>query len=462
MDIDTLALEKFSIKKLKSLQRLVIENVIAAENEEGKRKQIILFPTGGGKSLCFLLPAVILNGLTIVIYPLLSLMADQKRRMDEAGINACVINGKTSNEEIDSYFSAIKSGKIKIAIINPEIIIKRNLIPRFKECKISHIAIDEAHCVTSWGNTFRPDYLKLGSFIKELNANCVSAFTATAPDYILKDIKKLLFDNEAFVIKGEGDRENIFYSVIKTSSKKDFLLELCKTEEKPLIIFCNTRANAEDIARDVAEDYGYETVRFYHAGLTNKEKQAVENWFFNSNSGILCATCAYGMGIDKANIRTVIHYNIPYTVESYVQEAGRVGRDKEKANAILLYDANDEKSLENESKTDEKKHIMYDYIKGNNCRRNFLLNALSYEKVKNCSGCDICNNTQHKDLYEKKALEFITRYRKCYTINEIINLFMKKYNWNIDTARTVLDNLLQDGKIKKLSFIWKNRLTISK
>nr|MCR5606832.1 DEAD/DEAH box helicase [Treponema sp.] len=251
MDIDSLAFERFSINKIKSLQRLVIENILASEREDGKRKQIILFPTGGGKSLCFLLPALFLKGLTIVIYPLLSLMADQKRRMDDAGISSCVINGKTSNEEIDSYFSAIKAGKIKIAIVNPEIIIKRNLIPRFKECNISHIAIDEAHCVTSWGNSFRPAYLKLSHFVKELNANCVSAFTATAPDYILQDIKSLLFDNEAFIIKGDGDRENLFYSVIKTSSKKDFLLDLCKTEAKPLIVFCNTRNNAEDTAKEI-------------------------------------------------------------------------------------------------------------------------------------------------------------------------------------------------------------------
>ena len=337
--IQKTAKEVFNIPYLFPYQRLVIANILDAnkyleENETNFEqeeldsytlgKQIVLLPTGAGKSLCFLIPSVLLQGATLVIYPLLALMQDQKRRIEECGIQSVTFQGGLSKEEVENNFSKIKNGA-KIIIANPEVLQNETLLNRLSKCNISHIVIDEAHCVSEWGDTFRPSYLTLGKIIEQIGSPLVSAFTATASPYVLERITDVLFSGAVHIIRSESDRANIKYTVYKTLSKKQSALILSKTQKRPIIFFCGTRAKTETLAREINFYYKNDIARFYHAGMEKSEKDKIEKWFFDKEDAILCATCAYGMGVDKKNIRTVIHLDSPLTAEQYIQEAGRGG-----------------------------------------------------------------------------------------------------------------------------------------
>ena len=331
----------FGIKYLFPWQRIVVQNILDAAMEEEnfcsddeyesekenamelrdvvyRGRQIVLLPTGAGKSLCFLAPALLLKGPTLVLYPLLALMSDQKRRMDEGGLESVVFRGGMSEEEKNENFKRIKSGA-KIILANPEVLQNPSLIKRLRECKISHIAIDEAHCVSEWGDTFRPAYLTLGKIIEDLGVKVVTAFTATASPAVLSRVSQVLFGGEVHVVRSDSDRPNIHYRVINAMAKKRAVVKLALEAEKPLIIFCGTRNKTEDMARELMSCYGNDKVRFYHAGLEKEEKTAIEKWFHPKEDAILCCTCAYGMGVDKKNVRSVLHYEASPTAEAYVQ-----------------------------------------------------------------------------------------------------------------------------------------------
>ena len=330
------ALENFGIKYLFPWQRLVVGNIMDSYfsakrrgDEEGlldcDGKQIVLLPTGAGKSLCFQIPAILMEGPTLVIYPLLALMSDQYRRMSEGGIKAAIFRGGQTAEERDENFRLLDGGA-KIIIANPEILSDEKLTERLKEYGISHIAIDEAHCVSEWGDTFRPAYLELGKILRTLDVPVVTAFTATASPEVLARISDVLFNGEAHIVRSESDRPNIHYYVKKVASKKAAALVLAKTEARPMIIFCGTRSRTEDMAQELNTAFGAETAKFYHAGMERGEKTKIEEWFFSRKDAVLCATCAYGMGVDKKDIHTVVHLDPPQTAEAYIQEAGRGGR----------------------------------------------------------------------------------------------------------------------------------------
>ncbi len=328
------ARKAFGIEYLFPWQRLVIANIMdSAENVHERDSpveetdlndvvcsghQIVLLPTGAGKSLCFLVPALLLPGATLVIYPLLALMADQKRRMDEAGIVSVTFRGEQSESEREENFRKIDAGA-KIILANPEVLQSKSLVERLSECRISHIAIDEAHCVSEWGDTFRPAYLGLGKIVRELGVKTVTAFTATASPTVLARVSEVLFDGEAHIVRSDSDRPNIHYNVVMAYNKRRAAFRLAILEQKPLLVFCGTRAKSEDMARELAFYYGGDRVRFYHAGLEREEKTATEKWFYGRDDAILCCTCAYGMGVDKKNIHTVIHLECPENAEAYVQ-----------------------------------------------------------------------------------------------------------------------------------------------
>ena len=386
------AMENFGIKYLFPWQRLVIANIMDAssgENQEVLGNQIVLLPTGAGKSMCFQIPALLLSGPTLVIYPLLALMTDQQRRMEEGGIKCVVFRGGQSAEERENNFKMIEEGA-RIIIANPEVLSSSALLERLKSCGIQHVAIDEAHCVSEWGDSFRPAYLELGRILKELAVPVVTAFTATASPEVLSRVSEVLFGGEAHIVRSESDRPNIHYYVRNAPAKKTAALILASTEQRPMIIFCGSRNGAEDMSRELNAAYGSETSRFYHAGLSRSEKTAIEQWFFNQKNAVLCATCAYGMGVDKKDIHTVVHLDPPETAEAYIQEAGRGGRDGSVANAILLWNHADTEKF-SQFPSDSRKAAMLRFAQTTECRRQVLLDALGAEQAV-CSGCDLCDS----------------------------------------------------------------------
>ena len=494
--VNQTAFNAFGIKYLYPWQRLVIENILEAneylklyetlsskekiafeeENQDSfcKGKQIVLLPTGAGKSLCFQIPALLLDGPTLVIYPLLALMSDQKRRMDEGNLYSVIFKGGMTKNEQEENFKKIKN-KTNIILANPEILQNEELLNRLASCNIKHITIDEAHCVSEWGDSFRPSYLNLGKVIKKINPPLVTAFTATASPEVLTRISSILFDGEVHLVRSESDRQNIHYFVRKTAAKSKEVAILSKTEVKPMIIFCGTRIKAEEIAEELNMIHGQNKVKFYHAGLSREEKSIVEKWFYDSDEGILCATCAYGMGVDKKNIRTVIHLEAPTTVEAYVQEAGRGGRDGNISKAILLWSLDDHINF-SAFPDKSRKSLIKLFAETNDCRRQIILDALGGEKAV-CSGCDLCfsklNKNVKPDIVDwKLAFELIKKRKNFYTKSEIQNDLILEMNknarnithlniWNHSDTAEIIRQLESSGKIKENTLFWKRRLMIN-
>ncbi len=479
------AQKAFGITYLYPWQRIVIANILDAVRMHSKRddmtsedkndldyngRQIVLLPTGAGKSLCFLTPSILLEGATLVLYPLLALMNDQKRRMDEGGIPNVIFKGGQTDEEREENFSKIKNGA-KIILANPEVLQSEKLMERLSCCNIQHMAIDEAHCVSEWGNTFRPAYLNLGNVIEKINPPAVTAFTATASPSVLKNVSEVLFGNDAHIVRSDSDRPNIHYKVINTYAKKKTAFILALTEEKPLIIFCGTRAKSEDMAKELASYLGEDKVKFYHAGLERKEKENVEKWFYPKKDAILCCTCAFGMGVDKKDIHTVIHLEPSPTAESYIQEAGRGGRDGSIANAILLWSEKDSANADKFEKG-SRERVLKDFAEAATCRRQILLDALGGEKTY-CEGCDICV-TGEKAPFAKDAelmIRYVQRHKNQLTeksistpmLKEFNSLYVKKFGMNIyehEDIEEILRQLMHEGIIHTKKFPFKNILGV--
>lgn len=398
----------FGIPYLYPYQRLVIGNILDAmetAREEKVFRQLVLLPTGSGKSLCFQLPSLLIPGLTLIVYPLLGLIADQHRRLEERGIKSVTLKGGMKQSEREAVFKACLDGQTRLILANPEILITPDCLAFLEKAKIGHFVIDEAHCVAEWGDSFRPAYLELARPMAAARPRVVTAFTATASPSILKRIAELLFDQEPYgLIAGQADRPNIHYTVLPSISMRHTLRQTVMASTKPLIVFVQSRKAAELLAEDLHLCFPHLDSRFYHAGLEKAERTELESWFLHTPDGILCATCAYGMGLDKADIRTVIHFGAPASVEAYLQEAGRAGRDGKDAEAILIAP---EVPLEPKAATETldpavsgleiqrrmRKKVMVDYASGKGgCRRSYLLTAIGGPGASetSCSGCDRC------------------------------------------------------------------------
>ena len=475
------AYQNFGIRYLFPWQRMVIANIMESyqsgpttqtENDDDvfcKGRQIVLLPTGAGKSLCFQVPALLLDGPTLVIYPLLALMTDQQRRMEEGSLRSVTFRGGQSEKERAENFRKLKEGA-KIILANPEVLQSKSLVEQLKAVGISHIAIDEAHCVSEWGDSFRPSYLGLGEVIKEINPPVITAFTATASPPVLARVAEILFDGQAHVVRSESDRPNIHYYVRKAAVKKKMALELAAPEQRQMIIFCGTRGKCEDMARELNFCFGEETAQFYHAGLEKQEKEEIEKWFYNSREGILCATCAYGMGVDKKDIKTVVHLEASATAEAYIQEAGRGGRDGSVAKAILLWSLKD--SLDySVFKSGSREAALRDFAEATSCRRQVLLDALGAEQAA-CSGCDICQGIKYDLCDWELAYKMIRRNRNFYSRDEIQEELSHKMNtrslklmhlktWNHNDSVEVTDQLMKNGMVKVDRFLWRNKLYVS-
>ncbi len=399
-----LAAERLGIPYLFPYQRIVIANIIdRAGHEEDQydrpRVQLVILPTGAGKSLCFQLPALILSGITVVVFPLLSLIEDQRRRLQELKIPGVVLRGGQSTSERRQALEACGNGTARVVLTNPETVLSDTILQELAAAQVAHLVIDEAHCVSEWGETFRPRYLELHALCGRLPNAAVTAFTATASPVIREGIVRHLFSGtEPQLVQGVPDRPNIHYRVLPTLSSQYSLRRLLAKNsatavERPALVFCPTRRRSEETARMLRDALGETEIFFYHAGLTREEKIDREQWFFSSDDGILAATTAYGMGVDKKNIRSVIHLEPSPSVESYLQESGRAGRDGKPSAAVLiapLGGAADPRRNQDRSKLERARaDIMTGYLSVHNCRRSYLLAALGAE-ADHCSGCDRC------------------------------------------------------------------------
>ncbi|MBR2370922.1 MAG: DNA helicase RecQ [Clostridia bacterium] len=380
-----------------------------------------VMPTGGGKSICYQLPALLLDGVTVVISPLISLMQDQVMALNDIGISATYVNSTQTCSEQREILSAVVHGKYKIVYVAPERLSSPEFLDCIKRTRVPLVAVDEAHCISQWGQDFRPSYLAIPEFLDQLYYRpTVAAFTATATDSVRLDIEKNLGLLSPFRIVTGFDRPNLCFEVITQGSKPETLLSLiAERGDKCGIVYCATRKKVESVAGKLAE-CGV-SVSMYHAGMSDTDRKSSQDDFIYDRVQVMVATNAFGMGINKPNVGYVIHYNMPKCMEAYYQEAGRAGRDGSPADCILMYSAADvktaimliESSYENSNHPTEtvenlkqmdyaRLQTMQNYCKHRGCLRAFIL---SYFGQNSEGFCGNCTNCKPVDLYRDITLE---------------------------------------------------------
>ena len=335
MDKYQILKEYFGYDDFRQGQLTAIDSILSGNDT------VAIMPTGGGKSICFQVPAMMFRGITVVISPLISLMNDQVRALSQCGIPATFINTSLDEQTMASVFADAKKGMYKILYVAPERLLTRSFISLCKKVEVSFVAIDEAHCVSQWGQDFRPSYLEIKDFIASFDKRpVVAAFTATATKIVKQDICNLLGLNNPLEIATGFDRENLYFEVVKVKDKLTALkryLDLYSGSSG--IVYCSTRKNVDELYYELKNDNI--PVTRYHAGLSKNERTLNQESFICDEKPVVVATNAFGMGIDKSNVSFVIHYNMPGDIESYYQEAGRAGRDGSDASCVLLYSPTD-------------------------------------------------------------------------------------------------------------------------
>jgi ATP-dependent DNA helicase RecQ len=395
------------------------------------RDTLAVMPTGAGKSLCYQIPALLLPGMTIVISPLISLMKDQVNALREAGCPAAYLNSSLNGREYFQTIDEINSGNVKLLYIAPERLQRGEIFAEGDSDAVPPlVVIDEAHCISQWGHDFRTSYLEIAGFIKSIKPRPITAaFTATATPKVRDDIEALLRLKKPLSINTGFDRPNLYFGVQKPGDKKTALLEcLAKRKKTSGIVYCATR-KAVDELYDMLPRYGFSVTR-YHAGLEDGERRGNQDDFLYDRKTIMIATNAFGMGIDKSNVRFVIHYNMPKNIESYYQEAGRAGRDGDPADCILLYSGRDvhineylithndedaEPNPELQAHNRELIRQMTFYATGNECLRRRLLVYFGEESPAYCGRCSVCL-TEREDtdvsLEARKIISCVYRLRE--------------------------------------------------
>lgn len=404
MDKYSVLREYFGHESFRNGQEELIDNILDSRDVLG------IMPTGAGKSLCYQVPAMLLEGITIVISPLISLMKDQVTALISSGINAACINSSLTAQEYRDFFQRAYNGEFKLIYAAPERLDTEEFLALAASVKISMITVDEAHCVSQWGQDFRPSYLHIMEFIEKLPYRpIVSAFTATATKEVRNDIANILKLDDPFTIVTGFDRKNLYFGVIKPDNKYNKLSELLlKYQGKCGIVYCLSRRNVEEVCMRLNND-GFSATR-YHAGLSQEERRQNQEDFIFDRKLIMVATNAFGMGIDKSNVSFVIHYNMPKNIESYYQEAGRAGRDGEPADCILLYNGQDVRTNQflidnsrddNTELSDEQAEIvrkkdserlkfMTFYCTTADCLRAYMLRYFGEQAAESCSNCSCC------------------------------------------------------------------------
>ena len=389
---------------------------------------VIIMPTGGGKSICYQIPALIFSGITIVISPLISLMKDQVDSLKATGIESIFINSTLSYEDIQYRLHEIEEGKYKIVYIAPESLKTDNIKRLVRRNKVSFIAVDEAHCISQWGHDFRPSYMLINEFINELeNRPVIAALTATATRKVENDIIDRLELNNPKIYRNGYNRKNLNFSVLKGVNKNKFIVDYTsKHKEQSGIIYVGTRKGTENLCKLLIKNNI--NAGLYHGGMTANERKKYQDRFLYDDINVMVATNAFGMGIDKSNVRYVIHYNMPENIEAYYQEAGRAGRDSLKSTCILLFSAGDvqlrkfliDKSevLEEELKKFryEKLNKMTQYCHVTTCLRKYILEYFGDDNIEDrCDNCSNCNDDIIKEditIEAQKILSCVIRMKE--------------------------------------------------
>lgn len=369
------------------------------------QSSFILMATGGGKSLCYQIPALCFPGLTLVVSPLIALMQDQVDQLTANGVAAAYLNSSQTLEQQREIEQQALSGKLKLLYISPEKVMTTAFFYFIQQCQVSFIAIDEAHCISQWGHDFRPEYSQLRSLTRVFPHIPIMALTATADRVTREDILELLNLQQPFVYIGSFDRPNIRYTVVEKFKPQEQLLKFVKSQKgKSGIIYANSRNKVERLA-EMLQRKGI-SAKAYHAGFSNEIREQVQHDFQRDNIQIIVATIAFGMGINKPNIRFVLHYDLPRSIEAYYQETGRAGRDDLPAEAVLFYDHQDylwlNKLLQEKPDSSQKMieqhklQAMGEFAEAQTCRRLVLLNYFAEHRHQPCNNCDICLNPPKK------------------------------------------------------------------
>lgn len=393
----------FGHEKFRPGQEKLIDGILSGRDVLG------VMPTGGGKSVCYQLPALLLPGVTLVVSPLISLMKDQVAALTEAGVKAAFVNSSLTGEQVRAVYRRAWAGEFQLLYVAPERLAGEGFVKLARGLEVSLVAVDEAHCVSQWGQDFRPSYLKIPEFLDKLPRRPpVAAFTATATSQVREDIVRLLGLETPLTLVTGYDRPNLYFEVCRPRSKSGALRDLLLPRMgKSGIIYCATRAGVEKVCEEL-RDRGLPATR-YHAGLDEEERRRNQDDFRFDRAPVMVATNAFGMGIDKSNVSYVIHYNMPKSLEAYYQEAGRAGRDGERAECFLLYSGRDVETakflIENGSGNDEltaeeraealrrdhrRLEAMVGYCRTGGCLRGYLLDYFGQEHSAHCGDCGNC------------------------------------------------------------------------
>ncbi len=419
-------------------QELLIDSILNGRDVLG------IMPTGAGKSICYQVPALLLSGITLVISPLISLMKDQVQALNQAGVHAAYINSSLSESQISKALRLAAAGQYKIIYVAPERLETYEFLQFAQQAEISMLTVDEAHCISQWGQDFRPSYLKIVQFIRRLEKRPIlSAFTATATEKVKEDIACVLGLMEPQALVTGFDRKNLYFAVETPRKKDSYLMQYVKEHKgESGIIYCATRKNV-DLVCDRLRAEGIAATK-YHAGLSAEERRQNQEDFIYDRCPVMAATNAFGMGIDKSNVRYVIHYNMPQSMENYYQEAGRAGRDGERAECILLYSAQDvavnrylienkEQNAENtweemeqiRERDEERLRAMTYYCMTPDCLREYILRYFGEMRSGRCENCLNCaREYEEADVTQaaEKIIACILECRQRYGINVIAGI----------------------------------------